>query len=212
MAPKITIVGCGPGSRRYLTGAAIEAVNEAEVLVGAQRLLDLFPDAARERIAVTKGINLVLDRLEKLIGKRRTALLVSGDPGLFSLARLVIQRFGREACRVIPGVSSVQAAFAAIGLDWADARIISAHKDSPSAEVVRSLRKEEKIAVLAGRADSLRWTADLLAGFDEEPKVFVCEELTLDAENVREVPAADLPKLEVGSRTVVIIVRRDPFL
>ena len=46
----IVIVGCGPGSPEYLTAAAIRAVQEAEVLVGAQRLLDLFPEHPGERI------------------------------------------------------------------------------------------------------------------------------------------------------------------
>ena len=45
----IVIVGCGPGSPDYLTAAAIRAVQEAEVLVGARRLLELFPAHPGER-------------------------------------------------------------------------------------------------------------------------------------------------------------------
>ncbi len=43
----ISIVGCGPGSLDYLTPAALRAIEEAEVLVGAIRLLDLFPASLR---------------------------------------------------------------------------------------------------------------------------------------------------------------------
>ena len=42
--PAIVIVGCGPGSPDYLTPLARRAVERAEVLVGASRLLDLFAE------------------------------------------------------------------------------------------------------------------------------------------------------------------------
>ncbi|MCP4252122.1 MAG: cobalt-precorrin-7 (C(5))-methyltransferase, partial [Candidatus Scalindua sp.] len=42
---KVTIVGCGPGSKKYLTGYAMQQIINAEVLIGSRRLLSLFPDA-----------------------------------------------------------------------------------------------------------------------------------------------------------------------
>ncbi len=117
----ITIVGCGPGSPDFLTVAALNAVEEAEVLVGAQRLLDLFPASNAERFVLGAGIGSALDEILERFIEKRVAVLVTGDPGLYSFAKLVIERFGRENCRIIPGISSVQCAFASIGTDWADA-------------------------------------------------------------------------------------------
>ena len=127
----ISIVGCGPGSLDYLTPASLRAIEQAEVLVGAKRLLDLFAASPAERIVVSAEIGEVLDHIAVRADRQRIAVLVTGDPGLFSLAKPVIERFGRTRCRVIPGVSSVQTAFARIGVDWADARIISIHKEYP---------------------------------------------------------------------------------
>ena len=45
--------------------------------------------------------------IEQRTDCKNIAVLVTGDPGIFSLARLVIERFGREQCRVIPGISSI---------------------------------------------------------------------------------------------------------
>ena len=42
---RITIVSCGPGSADYVMPIAHKAVAKAEVLVGASRLLELFPDS-----------------------------------------------------------------------------------------------------------------------------------------------------------------------
>lgn len=205
---KITIVGCGPGSLDYVTKAAEKAVNEAEVLVGAQRLLDLFQANRAERVVVRGKITDALDAIESRFPARAIAILVTGDPGLFSLARLVIRRFGRHRCRVIPGISSIQAAFAQIGLDWADAEIISAHKQDP--QPAPWWRTAEKIAVLGGRELSLKWIADhLLAQSASDRRIFVMENLTLENETVREVQHDGLATLVASPSTVVVIVTKN---
>lgn len=204
----ITIVGCGPGSADYLAPAARAAVETADVLVGAGRLLDLFAKSQAERIEVTGKISEALDRVEHLPDYRNVAVLVSGDPGLFSLAKLVIARFGRDRCRVVAGISSVQVAFAQIGLDWADARIVSAHMRDPVVDP--GLRQADKIAVFCGRQDSLKWIRNVLLneiGLDR--RIFVMEDLTLESERVREVQADDLATLSVSSRTIVLILKEE---
>jgi precorrin-6y C5,15-methyltransferase (decarboxylating) CbiE subunit len=203
----ITIVGCGPGSPDYITPAALKAIEGAGLLVGAKRLLELFPSVTAERVAVSA---VPEDAVEAIAGRtdlNPVAALVTGDPGLFSLAGLVIRRFGRENCRVIPGISSIQVAFARLGLDWHDARIISAHKQDP--DPAQSMIDADKIAVLGGREGSIRWVADhLLCDRAEDRRIFVCENLTLEDERVSEVRSADLRQLQVSPRTVIIIVKR----
>jgi len=202
----IVIVGCGPGSADYLTPVAVRAVNEAEVLIGSQRLLDLFPAVSAERIPVGAALDDALDEIQARLGHKKIAVLVTGDPGLFSLARRVVRRFGQECCRIIPGISSVQTAFARIGLDWADARIISAHKQDP--EFDDFWPRADKIAVLGGREASLRWIAQRLLPTLEDRRVFVCENLTMNDEVIQEVPPAKLSELSVSPLTVVLIIRK----
>jgi cobalt-precorrin-7 (C5)-methyltransferase len=203
----ITIVGCGPGSPEYVTPAAAGAVFSADLLVGAQRLLDLFPTTSAERIVVTGKIGNSLKELKAKRGFRSIAVLVTGDPGLFSLAKLVIKHFGRDRCRVIPGVSSVQVAFAQIGLDWADARIVSAHKQDPEPDP--SLKAAEKVAVLGGRNESLAWIANhLLTDSGQGRRIFVMENLTLEDQRVQEITRQDLATFAAAPRTVVLIVEK----
>jgi cobalt-precorrin-7 (C5)-methyltransferase len=204
---KITIIGCGPGSRDYLTPAAIRAARNAGVLVGAQRLLDLFPDIDAKRLPIGADIDRAVEMIAGHMDHRSVAVLVSGDPGLFSLAKKVIERFGRDSCEVVPGVSSVQVAFARLSLDWADARIISAHKENPNEALVASLENEDKLAILAGRGEAMEWIKDLISRLGKSRRIFVCEDLTLEDERVSEVSEAELAGLRVGSRTIVLIVK-----
>ncbi len=202
----ISIVGCGPGSLDYLTPAALRAIEEAEVLVGANRLLDLFPASPADRVVVSAEISEVLDHIAVRADHQRIAVLVTGDPGLFSLAKPVMERFGRTRCRLIPGVSSVQTAFARIGVDWADARIISIHKEYPVnyAQIVDA----DKVAVLCGREGSTKWIADhLLTNRPADRRIFFCHNLTMDDEQVREVGADDLAMLDAAPSTIVLIIK-----
>ncbi|MGO9567390.1 MAG: precorrin-6y C5,15-methyltransferase (decarboxylating) subunit CbiE [Desulfomonilaceae bacterium] len=202
----ISIVGCGPGSLDYLTPAALRVIEQAEVLVGAKRLLDLFPSNPAERIVVSAEIGDVLDHIAVRADRQRIVVLVTGDPGLFSLAKPIMERFGRARCRVIPGVSSLQTAFARIGVDWADARIISIHKEYPVnyAEIADA----DKVAVLCGREDSTKWIADhLLIDRPPDRRIFVCQNLTMDDEQVQEVNPADLSTLDAAPSTIVVIIK-----
>lgn len=208
IASQITIVGCGPGSPEYIIPAAIAAVEKADLLIGTERLLRLFPSRPTQRVVVNSTVEQALDAIEQRPDCKNITVLVTGDPGVFSLARLVIERFGREQCGVIPGISSIQAAFARLGLDWADAKIISAHKEDPDPD--DSLLGSEKIAVLLGREASLQWVADhIVDNVPTDRRVFVCENLTMDDESVREARREELRDLHVSSRTVVLIIKGD---
>ena len=206
--PDITIVGCGPGSTDYITPLSLEIIKEAKILVGARRLLDLFPDHQAETvIEMEDKVETVLEKMADC-QDRPMVVLVSGDPGLSSLARPVIGRFGREACRVIPGVSSIQVAFARLGLDWGKARIIDAHSQDPKTDLQEILGSGvEMIAVLGGRQGSLEWLANSLQGLNSDWAVYVLENLTLTDEKIRVVRARDLKKLTVSSRTIFLIVK-----
>ncbi len=206
-APKITIVGCGPGSADYLTPAAAKAVAQAEVVLGSKRLLGLFDEDESPRIELPARVDPALELIAGHAAERRVAVLVSGSPGLFSLAKAVVGRFGREHCRIIPAVSSVQVAFARLGLDWADARILSAHGSLPEV-TAEELAGCPKIAVLAGTEQAVRWVCDVARELQESHQLFVCENLTLDNEQVRSVDPEEFEGLRPDSLTIMVLVVR----
>ena len=205
---KLVIVGCGPGSPQYVTLAAREAAAGADVLVGGRRLLQLFPDSSAERIVVETDISAVLEQIAARRGAgRRVAILVSGDPGLYSLAQNVIRRFGRKSCDVLPAVSSVQIAFARLGMDWADARILSAHGRMPEVQA-DELAGTDKIAILAGTREAQRWSAAMAAAIEASHAAYLAENLTLDDERFRQVTAEQLAGADVASLSIVLLLRR----
>ena len=207
-SPSIIIAGCGPGSVEYLTPAVRKAVERAEVLVGARRLLDLFPGHRAEKIVVGSDIENILGDIDSRRGSRQIVVLVTGDPGLCSLARPILKRFGRRTCEVIPGISSVQVAFARIGIDWLDARIIDAHGENPDLKP-ESLINEGKIAIFAGRSEAIRWVAGIVKAIGKRRRVYLCENLTLENEEISQVQPDDLEKMKASSRSIILIIKEE---
>lgn len=201
---KISIIGCGPGSPEYLTPLARKAAMEANYLVGSRRLLELIPYAKGERVVNAGHAAKVIELIEEKSLQGKVGVLVSGDPGVSSLARPLIEKVGVDNCRVIAGISSVQVAFAAIGQPWQEARIISAHgadpeEDGPSAD---------RYAVLLGRPESIKWAAAFATRLEGEWDAWVCQNLTMENEKITKVAPAALEKVEAPSLALVLLVRK----
>ena len=212
MERKISIVGCGPGGPEYVSPAARAAARDADVLLGAPRLLEMFPEHVGPKLPLHGPVEQMLGAIAAVLeqGKHPT-VLVSGDPGLFSLAQRIVERFGASACHVLPAVSSVQVAFSRLGLGWADAKIISAHGRSPSVGPAE-LAGLDKVAILAGTPEALAWCGLAASELRATHVAFVCENLTLCDERIRRLGADEIASCEASSLCIVILVRKELIL
>ena len=111
---KLNIVGTGPGSPEYVTPLARKAVQQADLVIGAQRSLNLFTeDIKGEKIVLTaKNLGSLLKlAAEATHSGKNVALLSTGDPGFSGLLHTVLESglVTPEQINVVPAVSSVQA-------------------------------------------------------------------------------------------------------
>ncbi len=205
---KVTIVGCGPGAKKYLTGYAMKQIINAEVLIGSRRLLSLFPDAEADTYVLSNNYKLLITRIVSLSKKKKVVVLVSGDPGFFSYSKLIVDKLGAEKCEVIPGISSVQLAFAKIGRTWNDACFMSLHgRSGKLASVVKKITDNDKVAVLTDNSNNVKLIAKkLIETGIKERKIFVCENLSLEKERIREFDVSSILKTRVSDLNVVIFL------
>lgn len=124
---KVSLVGMGPGDPALLTQAAEEAVAQAELLVGASRLLEPYRRAGR---SCREGV-LASDifRILREEGPENVAVLLSGDLGFYSGAKNLLpllREAGMEAVCCC-GISSLQYLCAKIGRPWEGVYAASAH-------------------------------------------------------------------------------------
>lgn len=127
MAEVIRIVGVGPGHKDYLTPQAKEALKQADALFGAKRLLETFALPNQDCYSLGSDLNTTVDQIRELRGHKRIAVLVSGDPGIYSLASYLAARFPASDLEMIPGISSVQLMFSRIKYPWQEAAFVSCH-------------------------------------------------------------------------------------
>ncbi len=124
---KIHIIGMGPGGEGFLLPIAKKAIESADCLIGAKRHIQAFSYLKKENIPLGGHLSKIMQINNKKKKKKMIAILVSGDPGIYSLAEKLFQRLDKNKFTVFPGISSIQLAFARIGESWQDAKIISLH-------------------------------------------------------------------------------------
>lgn len=124
----VTLIGMGSGTPELLTAQGLAALQSANLIIGAKRLLEHLPTGCTEnRKALYKPENILSCLSE--FPAANVALLYSGDTGFYSGASKLLpllRAFGISA-RVLPGISSVQLLSAAIGRPWQDWKLVSAH-------------------------------------------------------------------------------------
>jgi len=205
---KLTIVGCGPGGEDYITRIAEKRIRSSKVLIGPKRLLDIFRDSKAHKIAIKGNYEEIINKVRDIYKKKKTSVLVTGDPGIHSYARLILKAIGVHNCEVIPGISSIQVAFARLGLPWEDAFILSLHGENIMRDMAGIVRRNSKIAILTDDTNSpSRIARELLKGKISNRRVFLCENLTLDNERVREFSLEELKATRSSGLNVVILIK-----
>ena len=182
---KLYVIGAGPGSSDMMTPEAQSAVNDADLVWSAERNDALVPQTKRRSLTPFAA---AMDEMEQALKMgRQAAALLSGDTGLYSLLPLLVKRFGERNIQVICGVSSVQALCARLGMNWQDARILSAHgrELSPNA-LCHFCRTNPKTIVLLDGESNPKWVHDVLSeGGLDEVRLYIGEKLSYPDESVR---------------------------
>ncbi len=208
---KIYIVGCGPGAKDMLTLRAHSIIERATVCVGAERLIEEFRiDRKDRRVLVLKAnYSHVLKEAEKLWkAGERVVFLVSGDPLLYSFGTIVVERFGRDSCEVIPGISSVQYAFAQLKEGWHRYMVVSLH-GRKGVDVRRLFEEGRELAILLDSEHNLGFLRKELEGVELKGYRFhIATNLSLPDERVEEITPEEFDRLDTPSLSILIAGRK----
>lgn len=191
-----------------LLGTPSEALRKAAALadrvVGGRRLLDALNVEPDRRITLG-ALRLAVERIVDLPEDAEVVVIASGDPLYFGVVRSLRAAGLRPA--VVPGVSSIATAFAAVGLPWDDAAVVSVH-GRPLETALDAARRHPKVAVFTTPDHGVRELAAGLAGLQ---RWFVlAERLGEPDERVRLLSADEALVTEPLEPNVVLILDRLP--
>ncbi|SHF46313.1 precorrin-6Y C5,15-methyltransferase (decarboxylating) [Desulfofundulus australicus DSM 11792] len=204
--PRIKIIGVGPGHQDYLTPAAQKALAEAGVLVGGIRHLSLLANGRQKTFIIKNNLKAMVDFINRH-REEGVAVIASGDPGLYGILQYLRQYFSVEELEVIPGVSSVQLAFARLALPWHDALITSAH-GRPVEDLIQLVHDHKKVALFTDpRSSPSRIASMLLEAGIINRKIFVCCNLSYPEEKILETTAGELACMDLsGQKNCVMVI------
>lgn len=205
----LTIVGMGDDGCRSLSSLAVNAIQRAQVLVGGVRHLDFFPQFMGEKIAIQGDFAGILEKVVELSQENDVCVLASGDPLFFGIGKKIIEKAGAEHVNVIPYPSSVQWAFARVGLSWDDADFVSLH-GRPLDGFVARIKSARKVACFTDKHNSPVRIAERMLAYGEAGwQAWVCENLGGENERVRLFTLAELAAADDVSPLNVLILQRN---
>jgi cobalt-precorrin-7 (C5)-methyltransferase len=137
--------------------------------------------------------------------KMKIAVLVSGDPGLYSFLGTISQVLRKEDYVVIPGVSTVQIAFARIGERWEDATLLSLHGRKMDDLPVRVERSKKTFLFTDPSFPPEKIAAYLLEKGVENRRAIVMENLTYPDERIVDADLNHIARMGGFGLCVMII-------
>lgn len=210
---KITLVGIGMGNPETLTEQGRKAIEASELLIGAERMVNVFPDY-RGKVCDAISPEKIIESIAKHPDIDSVAVIFSGDVGFFSGAKKLnrkMEELKREDSRwneyeteFVPGISSLQYFSAKLKLPWEDTRVVSLHGREDN--IMGAVRNHKRVFFLTGGDCNAQKVCRVLAENDlKEATVHVGERLSYPDERIITAAAELLAKEEFDSLAVVLV-------
>lgn len=200
----IKLISIGPGGKELMTVAAVQAIADADCLIGAPRLLESFSDSAAVRVPLISS-DKIMQYLSEHPEYPSACVLLSGDAGFYSGAKKLTELLGTQRVQIIPGISSVACFAARLNLPWQDWHLVSAH--GKGCDIISQVLNFEKTFVLTGGAVTPATLCEELvqAGLGDI-SAFAGENLSYDNERITSGTAETLSVMEFAPLSVLLLV------
>ena len=155
----ISCIGIGMGTLDTLTHEAAETIRNADILFGAKRILESVEHMpgllheSQERVEEYRSAQIA-EYLSTRPHLTRIVILMSGDVGFYSGARLVQDAFPDEKIDYYCGISSVVYFASKVPTSWQDAKLLSAH--GRSLNLLNCVQRYPKIIMIVSGVEDVR--------------------------------------------------------
>ncbi len=203
----LTVVGIGPGNPDYLIPLGRRTIENADVLIGGSRALREFAMEGQKTIAITGNLSELESGIRAIPEGSDVVVMVSGDPGYYSLLSWLKKTFPAWEIKVVPGLSSIQVAFSRLAEVWQDAQLLSFHGRIP-ADIELEYKPGRKLAFLTDAEHNPGYICSLLLekGWPENTNAYALERISYDDEKKVEGTLRECAELEGFSHSVLVVI------
>lgn len=198
----IYLIGTGMGGRKTLTAEAERACKDADVFIGAPRMLDDFKEYKKPvfRSYKAEEIRLFIERHSEY---RTAAVLLSGDVSFFSAAQGLAAALKGHKIIPVAGISSYSYMCAKLGISLGETEAVSLHGRTES--FVCRVRDSRYTFVLLSRGDDIKKISDKLCAFNMGScTIHAGSRLGYDDEKIISFAAAECPEALAAPLCAVI--------
>ncbi|MCR4759566.1 MAG: precorrin-6y C5,15-methyltransferase (decarboxylating) subunit CbiE [Oscillospiraceae bacterium] len=203
---KVYLIGTGADGRGTLTAEAAEKIAQAELLIGAKRMLAPYMDSGKELACLYHP-----ERIAEVLRNSAAdcaAVLLSGDSGFFSGAKNLLPHLSDMDAVMLPGISSMSAFCAKCGISYENMRFISLHGTSANIAVHAKMNRL-CFFLLGGDMTAAAVCQQLTAYGLGEIRVHIGMNLGYENEQILHGRASDFFSLPNETLTVIITENAD---
>ena len=206
--PQVKIIGIGPGSKDQLTREAYRAIEEADCLIGAKRMLETFRSGSKVLFEAILP-DTIAEYIEAHPEFQRFCVLMSGDSGFYSGTKRLLPLLERCNAEVLPGISSLSYLCAKLHISAEDIHPVSLH--GRDTDIVREVRDHTRVFALTGGENNVNsiFQALISAGL-EKLLVYTGERLSYPDERITKGTPAELLGKSFDPLSVVLIENPEP--
>jgi precorrin-6Y C5,15-methyltransferase (decarboxylating) len=205
---KIYVIGIGEDGADGLKAEPLRHIHNADLLIGGERQLSFFQDFKVEKQVLKSGLAALVGELKERRTRERIVVLASGDPLFFGIAGYLAAKLEPGSLEIIPHLSSVQLAFARLGVSWQDAVVDSVH-GRPITGLAQRIDGQAKVALLTDEVNTPAAIANYLLRFGmTEYDTFVGENLGGSEERYHRCSLEEMAAAECSPLNVVILLRK----
>lgn len=205
---KVAVLGIGPGSPQAMTQEVCRAIEQADCLIGARRMLDAVASPG-QKTHTAIAPREIAGFIESHPEYRRFAVVLSGDVGFYSGAKKLIPLLRGREVQVLPGISSLVYLCAKLGLSYEDVFLTSVHGRSHN--LLPDVRRHGRVFALT---DGVQGVGQLCQALTEAGlghlRVSVGQRLSYPEEEILTDTAQNLAGRDFDPLSVVLIENPHP--
>ena len=160
MTPWLSIVGLGEDGLSGLAPAARALLDNAEVLIGGTRHLDMVPDDGRERLTWPSPLGAIVEEIARRRGQR-VCVLATGDPMHYGIGVTLAKAVPMDEMVIIPAPSAFSLACARLGWTLSEVEPLTLH-GRPLALLHPAIQPGARLLLLSNDAATPDQVAELL--------------------------------------------------
>lgn len=225
----VYVVGVGPGSGLYLTRAAEEIIDKAQLLIGGTRNIEFIRTSlglkeGQDTFVLGSDLASMMDQIEKNLDKD-IVVLASGDPSIYGIADYINRTMSRqedpatetnripsqrdsiqdkENLVIVPGISSIQYAFSVFKIPMNDLYITSSHGRQPDYDFIFM---HDKLALVTDSKIGPRQIAQEVKDRGLDYSFYVGENLSYHNQRLTVGNADDILARDSYGMCLVILIR-----